>query len=51
MNYFNHAPSYTIRSIATSKAVEVIMVANEVSIGITKFSGFKPLLNVIIEIP
>ena len=27
------------------------MVDNEVSMGITKFSGFKPLLNVNIEIP
>jgi len=39
-----------IKNIATSKAVVVIMVANEVSIGITKFSGFRPLLNVNIEV-
>src|SRR5208283_3221859 len=37
--------------MAISKAVEVIIVANAVSIGITKFSGFKPLLKVIIETP
>jgi hypothetical protein len=37
---------YTISSKANSKATDVIIVAKEVSTGITKFSGFKPLLNV-----
>ena len=38
-------------SKVTSKAAEVIKVANEVSSGMTKFSGFKPLLNVSIAMP
>jgi hypothetical protein len=42
---------YLIRSKANSKAVEVTIVANEVSTGMTKLSGSKPLLNVNIEIP
>ena len=37
--------------MAISKAIEVIIVANEVSTGITKFSGFKPLLKVTIATP
>jgi hypothetical protein len=38
-----------IRIKAASKAIVVIMVANDVSKGITKLSGFKPLLKVIID--
>ena len=40
-----------IKSKANSKAIEVTMVAKEVSTGITKLSGSRPLLNVNIETP
>ncbi len=40
-----------MKSKASNRAIEVTIVDNEVSIGITKFSGFKPLLKVTTEIP
>jgi hypothetical protein len=40
-----------INSKANSKAVEVTIVAREVSTGITKLSGSRPLLNVKMETP
>jgi hypothetical protein len=52
MKYFKHTilPDYTISSKDTNKAIEVTLSAKELSTGITKLSGSKPLLKVKIEI-
>ena len=52
MKYFNHTlfQGYTINSKAKNKAREVTLSAKELSTGITKLSGSRPLLKVKIEI-
>ena len=49
MEYFNHAVGYLIKSKATSNATDVMLAAKELSIGITKLPGSRPLWKVRIE--